>query len=213
MTQSRQRPHLWPTCPQKGHLSHFPTQLDSPGGSDGNESTCNARDPGSIPGSGISPGGGHGNPLQYSGLENPMDRGAWWATVHGVSESDMTEKLTLHPIVLQHPSPPRAGRGRGSNQQSCFVNFQSISLPPHPLTRWRAPHGPGHSAGHTAGAQESASLPGEGFSPCCDPRIPDPANPRVYPDQSGEHRPAPKTSSMASTSPSRETAQPQTLAR
>ena len=45
------------------------------------------RDLGSVPGSGRSPGGGHGNPLQYSCLENPMDRGAWWATVHGVKES------------------------------------------------------------------------------------------------------------------------------
>ena len=44
-----------------------------------------------IPGSGRSPGGGNGNPLQYSCLENPMDRGAWQATVHRVTESDMTE--------------------------------------------------------------------------------------------------------------------------
>ena len=44
-------------------------------------------DVGSIPGSGRSPGGGHGNPLQYSCLENPMDIGAWWATVHGVAKS------------------------------------------------------------------------------------------------------------------------------
>ena len=49
------------------------------------------RDAGSIPGSGRSPGGGHGNPLQHSCLENHMDRGAWWATVHRVSESDTTE--------------------------------------------------------------------------------------------------------------------------
>ena len=51
------------------------------------------RDKGSIPGSGRSPGGGHGNPLQYSCLENPIDRGAWRATVHRVAESDMTEMI------------------------------------------------------------------------------------------------------------------------
>ena len=49
------------------------------------------RDLGLIPGSGRSPGGGHGNPLQYSCLENAMDRGAWWATVQSNKESDMTE--------------------------------------------------------------------------------------------------------------------------
>ena len=52
-------------------------------------------DVGLIPGSGISPGEGNGTPLQYSCLENPMDRGAWRATVHSVAESDMTEQLTL----------------------------------------------------------------------------------------------------------------------
>ena len=51
---------------------------------------ANARDADSIPGSGRSPGEGNGNPLQYSCLENPMDRGTWWATVHGVAESDTT---------------------------------------------------------------------------------------------------------------------------
>ena len=50
----------------------------------GKESACNAGDPGSIRGSGRYPAEGNGNPLQYSCLENPMDRGAWWATVHGV---------------------------------------------------------------------------------------------------------------------------------
>ena len=58
-----------------------------PGGSDGKEYGCNLGDPGSIPGSGRSPGEGHGNPLQYSCLENPMDRGAWKATVHGVTKN------------------------------------------------------------------------------------------------------------------------------
>ena len=50
-------------------------------------SACNAGDLGSIPGSGRSPGEGNGNPLQYSCLESPLDGGAWWATVHGVTKS------------------------------------------------------------------------------------------------------------------------------
>ena len=58
-----------------------------PGSSAGKESAFNAGDPGLIPGLGRSPGGGNGNPLQYSGLENPIDRGAWWATVYGVAKS------------------------------------------------------------------------------------------------------------------------------
>ena len=58
-----------------------------PGDSDGKESACNAGDSGSIPGLGRSTGGGHSYPLQYSCLENPMDRGAWWATVHGITKS------------------------------------------------------------------------------------------------------------------------------
>ena len=60
----------------------------------GKESACNsgdAGDVGSFPGLGRSLGEGHGNPLQYSCLENPMDRGAQWATVHRVTESDTTE--------------------------------------------------------------------------------------------------------------------------
>ena len=58
-----------------------------PGGSDSKASAYNAGDLGSIPGSGRCPGEGNGNPLQYSCLENPMDGGTWWATVHGVAKS------------------------------------------------------------------------------------------------------------------------------
>ena len=58
-----------------------------PGGSEFKASAQNAGDPGSIPGSGRSPGEGNGNPLQYSYLENPMDGGTWLATVHGVTKS------------------------------------------------------------------------------------------------------------------------------
>ena len=62
--------------------------IDSfPGDSDGKESACNVGDLGSIPGLGRSPGEGNGNPLQYSSLENPMDRGDWWATVHGITKN------------------------------------------------------------------------------------------------------------------------------
>ena len=67
--------------------------MDLPGGSAGKESARNEGDLGSIPGLGRSLGGGHGTPLQYSCLENPMDRGAWRAAVHGVTESNMTEKI------------------------------------------------------------------------------------------------------------------------
>ena len=59
------------------------------------ESAQNVGDLGSIPGSGRSPRGGNGNPLQYSCLENPMDREAWWATVHGVSKSQTRQRLTV----------------------------------------------------------------------------------------------------------------------
>ena len=57
-----------------------------PGGTSGKEPTC-VRDEGSIPQSGRFPGVGNGNPLQHSCLENPLDRGAWWAMVHGVAQS------------------------------------------------------------------------------------------------------------------------------
>ena len=65
-----------------------------PGGSDGKESACNVGDLGSVPRLGRSPGGGHGNPLGYSCLENLMDRGAWQATVHTVTKSRTLKKLT-----------------------------------------------------------------------------------------------------------------------
>ena len=74
---------MCPNLPFYKDTSH--TQL--PGGSDGKESDGNAGELGSIPGSGRCPGEGNGNPLQYSCLEKPIDRGAWWATVHGVAKS------------------------------------------------------------------------------------------------------------------------------
>ena len=80
-----------------------------PGRSVGKESTCNAGDLGLIPGLGRSPGGGHGNPPQYSCLENPMDRGAWGATVHRVAKSRTRRKRRsmrahTHAHTRTHPA-------------------------------------------------------------------------------------------------------------
>ena len=61
------------------------------GNSNGKESAHKEENQGSIPGSGRSPVEGHGNPLQHSCLENPTDRGSWWATVHRITDSDTTE--------------------------------------------------------------------------------------------------------------------------
>ena len=70
-----------------------------PGGSVVKKLPTNAGDASSIPGSGRSPGEGNGNPLQYSCLENSMDRAAWRATVHRVTKSDMTEHTHIHPYT------------------------------------------------------------------------------------------------------------------
>ena len=72
---------------QEGRAKRRHCPSDFPGDSDGKESACNAGDLGLIPGLGRSFGEGNGNPLQYSCLENPMDRGAWHATIHAVAES------------------------------------------------------------------------------------------------------------------------------
>ena len=66
------------------------------------------RDVGSIPGSGRSPGGGHGHPLQYSGLENLIDRGAWWAAIQRIAKSrTRLQRLSAHPRTVNNISPPQ----------------------------------------------------------------------------------------------------------
>ena len=74
------------------HLKDFPS------GSASKESACNAGDAGSIPGLGRSPGEGNGNPLQYCCLGNPMDRGAWWATVQEVEKhwAPLSNRACMH---------------------------------------------------------------------------------------------------------------------
>ena len=85
---------------QSYYLSSMEWMEGFPGGSVGKELACNAGDAGdlgSILGSGRSPGGGHSNPLQDSCLENPMDRGAWWTTVHRVAKSQTRlKRLSTH---------------------------------------------------------------------------------------------------------------------
>ena len=83
--------HLW-SCPSRwidslSLADKAAIHLGFPGGPDGKESACSAGDPGSIPRLARSPGEGNGNPRQYSCLENPIDRGAWCATVQGVAKS------------------------------------------------------------------------------------------------------------------------------
>ena len=75
------------------------------GGSDGKVSVCNLGDPGSIPGLGRSPGEGNGKSLQYSCLKNSMDRGAWWATVHGSPRVGPDRATSLSFLSKFKPNP------------------------------------------------------------------------------------------------------------
>ena len=84
----------WEDPPEEDMATHsiilawrIPVEKGFPGTSDGKESACNVGDPGSVPGYRRSLGEGNGNLLQYSCLENPMDRGAWQAKIHGVTKS------------------------------------------------------------------------------------------------------------------------------
>ena len=102
--QELSSPRITPSCNIK---SHNWCMRGFPGGASGKEPTCQCRrqDMGLILGSGKSPGEENGNPLQYSCLENPMDRGAWRATVHGVSELD-TAEATYHAGIWSKKKKP-----------------------------------------------------------------------------------------------------------
>ena len=94
-----------------------------PGGSDGKASAYNAGDLGSTPGSGRSLGVGNGNPLQYSCLKNPMDRGAWQATVHGVAKSQTRlSNFTFTFILPEHKSEFFAAAGNNSTAREATTS-------------------------------------------------------------------------------------------
>ena len=98
-------------------------------GHNGKESACNAGDPrnaGPIPGLGRSPGGGNDNPLQYSGLENSMDRGAWQTTVHRPTELDMIEHACTHKYYsfLRDGLTPKDS----VSTTPCWSEFSKISI-------------------------------------------------------------------------------------
>ena len=131
----------------------FPKTSQIPGGSDSQESTCNAGDLGSIPGSGRSPGGGHGNPLQYSCLENPHgQRSLVGYSPWGHKESDMTKWLSLSPkytiwsntLNLNVEGGPCGGwRGRGPHvlMRSC-THMHPSGMCPHSAVAWVRGSGP-----------------------------------------------------------------------
>ena len=126
-----------------------PSTMGFPGGSGGKASACNAGDLGSIPGWGRSPAEGNGNPLQYSCLENCMDRGAWWVTVHGVTKnrtrlSDKTctcieESRVLKPLLMLPLCPNFISSLRFSSVQFSR-SVMSDSLRPRESQHARPPH-------------------------------------------------------------------------
>ena len=110
-------------CVYKSHILGIQqVELRLPWWLRGKESTCQEGDVGSIPGLRRSPRDGNGILLQYSCLESPIDRGAWWATVHGVAESDMTEWLT--PLLLSMlKNVLKKNRKLISVKASCITTF------------------------------------------------------------------------------------------
>ena len=103
-----------------------------PGGSDSKASACSMGDPDLIPGSGRSPGEGNVNPLQYSCLENSLDGGAWWATVHGVTKSwtQLSDFTFFHFGGLRSHMPP-------SQKKKNFPGSSGVKTPYSHCRGWR----------------------------------------------------------------------------
>ena len=106
------------------------TSRGFPGDSVGEEAVCNAGntgDAGSIPGWGRSPGGGYGKPLQHSCPENPRDRGAWWATVHGVSKSQTWNQPSTHRCMMTS-RPRKKKKVLNTVSQTFFQKTRAVEL-------------------------------------------------------------------------------------
>ena len=101
---------------------------DFPGGSYGKESSCNAGDPSSITRLGRSPGEENGYPFQYFCLENSMDRGAWQATVHGITESDTNKRLTLSLHFLYQIASESFAIQSGQWHRSIRVTWDIVEM-------------------------------------------------------------------------------------
>ena len=100
---------LLPPSPlSPGHIP-ISARLSFPGGSEDKASAYNAGDPGLSPGLGRFPGEGNGNPLQYSCLENPRERGTWWAAVYGVAQSRLVVQMVKNPPAMRETWVPSLG--------------------------------------------------------------------------------------------------------
>ena len=125
---------LWITAaweiPPHATLQPYCFQISSslPGGSDGKAPACRAGDPGSIPGLGRSPGGGNGNPLQYSCIDTSVDRGAWWATACEVRvwDSWSTEQATHTRLFLHAEGPSCMGWNGDSPTQARISQLEGL---------------------------------------------------------------------------------------
>ena len=122
LLQSRRPDDTGQSSPSRVAGSCWLSILKQSGGSEGKESACNVGDLGSNPGLGRSPGEGNGNPLQYSCLENPMARGAWWATVHGAANSQ-TQLSDQHFVGV-----PRKSAGCQERPQLCAHVNPKLSI-------------------------------------------------------------------------------------
>ena len=155
------------------------SDVSFPGGSDGKVSACNVGDPGSIPGLGRSPGEGNGNLLQYSCLENSMDWGAWWATVHVVIKSQTW--LSDFTSLLMWQSLPHCWKRLSLAVTSSSPDSSPSDLSRHWLLVPEQGASPGTQAPHSVGLP-----PAQGPAVMHRTPFPAPSPCRTRPDLSGE---------------------------